>query len=254
MKEVTFLDSNNNQLLANISIPKNASSIVIISHGFSSSKESKFYLELETELNKIGIGTFRYDYYGHGKLYCKNTKYKISKDTTLTKCVDSLKAAINFIDKQGNYNLALVGSSFGGLISLIVASQNSKIKALALKSPVTEPIEFWKERLDNERIQKWKEENLIHYNERGEDFELKYDFWEDLLSYDTHKMARKITCPSLIVHGSNDSVVPIKQSFELAKIINTNVKVVDGANHDYGSNSQYNEMKKLIVDFFKEKL
>ena len=252
MEEVTFLDSKGNKLLGTILIPKQAKSVVIISHGFSSSKESKLYVELQNELNKAGIGSLRYDYYGHGQLYCKDSKYTLSKDITLSKCVDSLKAAIKFVRSKGKYNLGLFGSSFGGLISLIVASQESKIGALALKSPVTEPIKFWKHRLGDERIQKWKQEGVLYYNELGENFELNYTFWEDLFSYDAHKMAEKITCPVLIVHGGSDSVVPIKQSHDFAKIVNTQVRVVKGANHDYADPLQYNEMKSLIINFFCE--
>lgn len=254
MEEVTFKDSKGNQILGTISIPEQAESVVIISHGFSSSKESKLYVELQNELIKAGIGTLRYDYYGHGQLYCKGAKYTVTKDVTLTKCVDSLKAAISFVRSKGDYDIGLVGSSFGGLISLIAASQGSGIQALALKSPVTEPIEFWKQRLGDEMIEKWKQEGVMYYNERGENFELNYEFWEDLLTYDTFKIARNIACPVLIVHGGSDTVVPIRQSQNLAKIVNTEVNVIEGANHNYADPTQYSEMKKLITYFFIEKL
>ena len=254
MEEVTFKDSNGNKILGTVSIPKQARTVIIISHGFSSSKDSKLYVELQNEVNKLGFGSLRYDYYGHGKLYCKDAKYTVTRDVTLSKCVDSLKAAISYIRSKGNYDIGLVGSSFGGLISLIVASQDSNMQALALKSPVTEPIEFWKQRLGDKRIKKWKQEGIIHYDEHGEDFELNYNFWEDLLTYDTFKMARNIACPVLIVHGGSDTVVPIKQSQDLAKIVNTKVNIIEGANHDYANPSQYNKMKKLITDFFVEKL
>lgn len=254
MKEVTFADSKGNKILGTISIPEQAVSVVIISHGFSSSKESRVYVELQNELNKLGIGTLRYDYYGHGQLYCKGAKYTVTRDITLTKCVDSLKAAISFVRSKGDYNIGLLGSSFGGLISFIAASQDSNIQALALKSPVTEPIEFWKQRLGDERIEKWKQEGIMHYDEHGENFELNYDFWKDLLTYDAFRMAKNIACPVLIVHGENDAVVPIRQSQELAKIVNTEVNVVEGANHDYADPVQYSEMKRLIADFFVDKL
>jgi len=238
MEEVTFTDLKGNQILGTISIPEQAESVVIISHGFSSNKESKLYVKLQNELNKLGIGTLRYDSYGHGQLYCKGAKYTVTRDVTLTKCVDSLKAVISFVHSKGNYNIGLVGSSFGGLVSLIVASQVSNIYALALKSPVTEPIEFWKQRLSDKRIEKWKQKGVMQYNEHGENFELNYG----------------IACPILIVHGEDDTVVPIRQSQNLAKIIKTEVNVIKGANHNYTNPTQYSEMKRLIIDFFVEKL
>jgi alpha-beta hydrolase superfamily lysophospholipase len=254
MEEVMFVDLKGNQILGTISIPEQARVVVIISHGFTASKESKLYVELQNELNKIGIGTLRYDYYGHGKMYCDNAKYTVTKDVTLSKCVDSINAAISFVRSQGNYSIGLVGSSFGGLISLIAASQDPEIRALVLKSSVTEPIAFWKQRLGDERIKKWKQEGIMHYDKHGENFELNYSFWEDLITYNTYKMAKNIACPILIIHGGNDSVVPLKQSQDLARIVNTEVNVVEGANHDYTNPSQYTKMKKLIIDFFVEKL
>jgi len=147
-----------------------------------------------------------------------------------------------------------MGSSFGGLVSLIVASDDPKIKALALKSPVTEPIHFWNQRLGKERIEKWKRDGILHYDEHSEKFELDYGFWEDLLTFNTFKMAKHIACPVLIVHGNNDFVVPLKQSQDLAKLLKTKIRIVKGANHAYSDPVQYDEMKKLIVDFFVEKL
>jgi uncharacterized protein len=249
MEEVSFKDSKGNQIIGNLVIPKEAKSVVIISHGFTSNKDKRLYVELQNELTKAGIGTLRYEYYGHGPVYCKDSKYTVAKDITLTKCVDSLKTAISFVRSKGDYNISLMGSSFGGLISLIAASQDSKIQALVLKSSVTEPIEFWKERLDNDIIEKWKQDGVMHYNKRGENLELNYEFWEDLLNYNTFKMAINITCPVLMIHGDSDTVVPIKQSQDLAKIVKTEVNVVKGANHGYATTKQYNEMKKLITDF-----
>ena len=249
MKDITFLDSQGNSLLGTISIPPQADSVIIISHGFTSNKDSKLYLELQDEFNKLGIGTFRYDYYGHGKLYCEGEGYGICKDVTVSKTVESLKAAIKTVKNMGNYNIGLFGSSFGGLLSIIAASQDSDIKLLALKSPVTEPIKFWNSRLSEEEIKKWKTDGIMHYHFGLEDYDLEYPFFEDLYNFNTLESAKQIKCPVLIVHGSKDTYVPIKQSRDLAKILNTEVNIVSGADHGYETPKQYLEMKQLIIEF-----
>ncbi len=254
MQDVIFKDTEGNLISGTVSIPKYAKSVVIISHGFQSNRKSKLYVNLQDTLNNIGIGTLRYDYYGHGELYCKSTKYTVTKDVTLTKCVHSLKAAISFVNNYGDFHIGLAGASFGGLISLVVAAQDSTVKALALKSAVTEPVDFWKKRLSDERIEEWKQTNIMHYDEHDENFELLYNFWEDLLTYDTMKLAKNVNCPTLIIHGGSDTVVPIEQSNHLAKIIGSNVNVVEGANHNYATPEQYAAVKKLITAFFKKEL
>jgi len=257
MEEITLVDENSNKVSAIISIPPNAKSVVVLSHGFGSCKERKNYKEFETELNAMGIGTVRYDYYGHGKLYCDNSKkstYLVTKDVTLSKMVASLRAVVSYVKGRGDYSIGLMGNSFGGLLSLIVASQDSSIKALALKSPVVEPISFWRNRLGDKGIKDWEKKGIMHWGCVGEDFDLEFGFWKDLQGYDTLALAKQIRCPVLIVHGGADTIVPIKQSQALANILGVQVHIVAGADHDYGTTKQHNEMKSAIEKFLKEKL
>lgn len=254
MKEIIFEDADGNKLAGTLSLPKNTRSVVIITHGFTSNKDSKTYLGLETELNKIGIGSFRVTYYGHGKLYCEGAKYTVSKDTTLTKCVNSIKAAVKLIRSIGDYQIGLFGASFGGLLCSIIAAEDKKIDALVLKSSVTEPISFWKHRLGEERLRKWKEGGILHYNELGENFELNYDFWGDISTFDTLKMAEEISCPILMIHGGADTVVPIEGNELFTKITNPRVEIVEGAEHSYSGAGQKEKMTQLAVSFLEENL
>jgi pimeloyl-ACP methyl ester carboxylesterase len=253
--DVRYQDSSGNEVQGILSIPDSASVIVIMSHGYSSSKDSSFYKKMEKELNGRGIGTLRYDYYGHGPGYGHTGPgYAASKDVTLSKCVESLKASVKYVRERGDYDIVLLGASFGGLISFLVAAEDSQIKALALKSPVTEPMRLWGDRLKKRDfgIEGWKKKGIYHFKDRLEDYWLEYGFWEDLQNYDTLKSARKISCPTLIVHGDSDTYVPIEQSQELANILRTEVKVVKGADHDF--EGQIEEVKKLMVDFLVENL
>jgi uncharacterized protein len=255
MEEIEFVDSGGYKTLGTLSIPEHARSVVVISHGFSSSKESRLYPLLESELNALGIGTLRYNYYGHGKLYCKDLPYKVTKDVTLSKCLDSLRSAVSYVRRRGNYDIGLVGNSFGGLLSIIVASEDPNIKALALKSPVTDAKELWRKRLGEKRMREWEETGIMHFDECGENFELNYGFWLDLQKYDSLEMAKLINCPTLIVHGTRDSVVPIQQSRALVgRIPKAQLKTVAGADHDYADPTEFLSMKKLIINFLKTRL
>ncbi|HLD05564.1 MAG TPA: alpha/beta fold hydrolase [Candidatus Nanoarchaeia archaeon] len=242
MQKVYFKDTNGNRVCGILSIPNRASTLVITSHGFTSNKDSKIYRELQEELNTQGIGTLRYDYYGRGE---SDGKFE---ETTLTKTLASLQAAIQYAQTQCN-TITLVGASFGGLLSLLAAARDPSIQALVLKSSVIDPILFWKQRLTPERIERWKKEGILHYDDCGERFDLNYTFWEDLQMYHTLDEAKNIHCPTLIMHGDQDTVVPISQSQTLARLLNTPLHVVHGADHNYVNPEQYNEMKKVLIDF-----
>ena len=53
--------------------------LVILCHGLTSSKDSSTYTRLAEELNKNSIGSYRFDFHGHGKSeghYCGLYQYK----------------------------------------------------------------------------------------------------------------------------------------------------------------------------------
>jgi pimeloyl-ACP methyl ester carboxylesterase len=259
IENVNITDSLGNPIPLVFSLPEGTSSIVVISHGYSSNKDSRIYRELQDELNSEGMGTLRYDYYGHGPAYgFKGPEYGVLGDLTLSKTVESLKATLGYIRERGNFDIGLLGSSFGGLISQILSSQDQDIKALALKSPVTEPIGFWKQRILRDfgkgGFEEWGRNGTMHYRDGVEDYDLSWEFWTDLQRYDTLGDARNIICPTLIVHGENDTYVPISQSQELAEVLGVKVNVIQGADHGYAEPEQHNEVKGLIRDFLAETL
>ena len=253
-EDVNILDGSGNKVSGVLSIPEKASSVVVLSHGLGSCKSSRIYRELQDELNNEGIGTLRYDYYGHGPAYGhEGPEYGVSDDITISKACESLKAMVGFVRERADYKVGLFGNSCGGLISLIVASQDQDISALALKSPVTEPIRFWRDRIraaiGDDWLKQWETQGKIHYKLGAEDYDLKWGFWEDLQKYDTLANAKNISCPTLIMHGDSDRIVPISQSNELARVLNTEIRVFEGADHAYSGPGQYEDVKKTIKEF-----
>ncbi|MCK4786450.1 MAG: hypothetical protein KAV87_22015, partial [Desulfobacteraceae bacterium] len=70
MKEkIFFKDSKGNKLCGILSNPTSQKEkpIIILCHGFSTSKEGRTYVRLEEILNSSGISTFRFDFFGHGE-------------------------------------------------------------------------------------------------------------------------------------------------------------------------------------------
>ena len=257
-EKIEIFDALGNPVSGILSVPERANSVVIMSHGYSSNRDSRLYRELESELNGKGIGTLRYDYYGHGTAYgFPGPSYGMLNDVTLSKTLESLKAMIDLVRQRGEYRIGLLGSSYGGLLSIIAAAQDEEIEALALKSPVTEPKTFWRQRIlekyGEPGFSQWKSEGSIHYNDRVEDCDLPWGFWHELQQYDTLADAKKIRCPVLIVHGDSDSYVPIEQSYllskALGKTLREKVKIIKGADHGYETPEQHTEMKALIKDF-----
>ena len=68
-EKIFFENSKGNKLCGILSNPTNDKnkSIIVLCHGFSTSKESSTYISLEQILNKNNISTFRFDFFGHGE-------------------------------------------------------------------------------------------------------------------------------------------------------------------------------------------
>lgn len=228
------------------SIPKHASSVVIMTHGFAGNKDKMLFQNLETELNAKGIGTFRYDMYGHG-----HSEGSIEK-LTLSKIVGSLQHIIKSVRDDEDFpdDISLFGYSFGGSVSMVAASQDTKIKALVTASAVSDPLKLWTGMLGEEGLAYCMQQGFVPYQDGENEYKLDIDFLSDLSTYDTLALAKSIKCQTLIMHGDNDHQIPIEQSQTLADILGTEVKVIKGLGHGYdGSPGEYQEVKQLAVDF-----
>ena len=121
--------------------------------------------------------------------------------------------------------LVLMGSSLGGYLAALYAERHPKaVDRLVLIAPAFEFLQRWRERLSAQEIEQWKREGSIpiyHYGSKTEQ-RLGYGFLEDAGKYeavpDFHQRA-------LILHGSEDAVVPCQVSHDFA-LEHTRVRLV----------------------------
>jgi uncharacterized protein len=113
----------------------------------------------------------------------------------------------------GGGAVTLMGSSLGGYLAALHASQHSEVERLVLLAPAFGLGRRWAERIGPEEVAKWRRDGSIpiyHYGEQRE-IPLRFDFLEDALRYEDYPDARQ---PALIFHGLHDDVVPAEASQE----------------------------------------
>ena len=112
--------------------------------------------------------------------------------------------------------LVLMGSSLGGYLAALYAERHPKaVDRLVLLAPAFEFLERWRERLSAREIEKWKREGSIpifHYGSKTEQ-RLGYGFLEDATQ---HEAVPDFHQRALILHGSEDTVVPCQVSRDFA--------------------------------------
>ncbi|OGM60230.1 hypothetical protein A2892_04270 [Candidatus Woesebacteria bacterium RIFCSPLOWO2_01_FULL_39_10b] len=250
MEKVYFNNSKGDRLCGVISNPASDKSrpIVIMAHGFSTSKNSDTYVSLSKNLDSHKISSFRFDFYGHGESEGK------FEDVTVSEAVDDILQAIKYLKKQGYKKIGLMGGSFGGIASIMAASKSEKLYLLVLKSPVSNYLEKEMETKSEKELEDWKNLGYRNYESGdGRKLKLNYTFYEDFKNNDGFKAAPRIKTPTLIVHGDKDETVPYSQSVKTSKLIpNCKLYTVKGANHHYDGEglkeAALRVMTKFIVD------
>ncbi len=229
---------------------KQAERIVLLCHGFMSDNASSTNLELSRRLLAEGIATCRFDFDGHG------LQSRPLQEMLMSRCVQQVEAILDWLVAEAYGQIALLGSSYGGLIALHGAARKEAVKVLALKCPVSNYPPLWRDRLGEPGMKFWKENNLLTFAGLDGRARLEYGFYEDLLKFDTYKEARSIDVPTLIVHGDADEDVPFAQSEKLFEILECEKSfgVIEGADHPFSKKEDFEEMLALIYNWFVKHL
>jgi dipeptidyl aminopeptidase/acylaminoacyl peptidase len=248
MKEkLYFENSKGNRLCGILSNPTEDRSkpVIILCHGFSTSKDGRTYVRLEEILNAQGISTFRFDFFGHGE------SEGPFEEITTSEAVNDVLNAIEYLRESGYTKIGLVGSSFGGMASILAASQSDALYILALKSPVSDYTSMAHTRRSEQEIQDWKEKGFVELDSvNNEERRLNYTFYEDAEKVDAYESAKKIKIPALIVHGKTDETVPLEQSRKAARLIdNCRLEIIEGCDHTYSHPDHFERLLDLISGF-----
>lgn len=246
MMEKIFFDNGRGIALCGVlEMPNPKAPIVILCHGFSTSKNTPKIAALWPRLLEQGMGSFRFDFFAHGESGGDFEKI------TLSEAVRDVKAAFAYMRHRfPQSQIALCGSSFGGAACFYACSQ-LELKSMVLVNPVA----FYKEKLDCEYGKKgilaWKELGYIVKHEK----KISYSFYDDLAKYDGKESARSIRTPTVFIHGDKDDVVDYRDSQLLASIVaGAQLYTVEGGDHTLNAPEYLRQVVDVSLAFFQKTL
>ena len=146
----------------------------------------------------------------------------------------------------------LIGHSRGGGISIIKAAEEKRIDKLVTLSAVSD---FGSRFPEEEVLEKWKEKGVSYIvNTRTKQqlphhFQFYTNFKENEERLTIARATKKLDIPHLIVHGSNDTSVPISDSgalFDWSPF--PDLLLLEGADHVYNTSHPW-ESKELPEAF-----
>jgi hypothetical protein len=207
-----LFDKDNNKISCILEKSKKDNSrIVVFCHGLFSSKESSSIKELKKVFLKNDIDIMRFDQYGHGE--SGGDKEKICISTGIA----SLEAVYDDMNTKGYKDIAVIGSSYGGAVTIAFSSSHDSLNSVALKAPAIDMASNFYNKLGQAGLKKWKEDGKYMHKGLGV---LGYIFYQDALSYDLYKMSEGIAAPLIVVQGTHHTSVPMYQSIKLLKTRN----------------------------------
>jgi alpha-beta hydrolase superfamily lysophospholipase len=201
-----------------------SSNFIIACHGLFSSKGSKKYIELGKKYCQHGYNVLRFDFRGCGK------SMGSFHQSTLTNRLHDLRQVLLYLrNRYMDLHVGLFGSSMGGVISILTASQAlwPEIKALVVWST---PISF----TDIET--------------------LPLEFRNDLKKYYILDAVSNLP-PILIIHGIKDNLVPLFHARTLYKQASMPKKInIFDTDHGFSSPMEREKAISLSLSWYDKYL
>ena len=250
MEEKTYYREDNKKICGELYIPTNSYDefpLVILSHGFGGNMSST--RDLGKSLCKIGFASFIYDFIGGG--YSIKSDGQMTEMSVLTEAND-LNTVLDELkedERINEDNIFLLGQSQGGFVSTYVAGTRDDIKGLIDYYPA------FCIRDDAEEVYKSADEvpDIYQLAKMG-GVSLGKIYYLDCTSFDIYEVMEDIECKTLLMHGTNDNVVPISYAERASETIpNCEYVVYQGQGHGFSGAAEKDSTERTIK-FLKENL
>ena len=222
-----------------LELPENAKKIVCMFHGFTGNKteHNGHFRNLARLLAKQGVASIRMDYHGNGE---SDGEFS---DFNFLDAVDDAKRILDYAHKlEGIEEVAILGFSFGGGISGLIANDDNCDKLVLISAAANMP------ELAVRKFETWRKLENGNFYFNG--FELSKDFAEGLIGRNMYENTDKFTKNVLVIQAKDDQAVPYLFGVKYAvNYKNSRLHIVKNAGHGYDSLENAQELYSKVVEF-----
>lgn len=212
--------------------------MAISCHGMLAHRQGPKHVMLANLLAGQGIGTLRFDFAGRGE--SEGDLF----DLTYSGEIADLLAAVEFMASRGAQRIGVFGSSMGGAVAILAAAREERIAAVATLAAVAYPGQL--EERYPAVCHGWRQQGYIEL----EGARIGRAFLEDALQHDTTAAASVLRAPMLILHGTEDDVVPVADAHDLAAAArNVSLDIVSGADHRFSRQVHLRPAMRQVASF-----
>lgn len=215
-------------------------------HGLHSSRRGEKALYFARQIARRGEAFASLDLTGHGD--SEGDLLGLS----ITRNLADLGRGLTFIeDKAGPFRAVyIIGSSMGGLTALWFAARSpARVTRNIVIAPAFELAGRLLLSLGRAKAQEWRRLGRARIETPSGGFDLGYQFVEEETRYPTVSLMRRLTTPSLILHGSDDEVVPCQLSRQFAdRLERVELVEIPGGDHRLTAHKErlFDEMWRFV--------
>ncbi|MBM3839101.1 MAG: alpha/beta fold hydrolase [Verrucomicrobia bacterium] len=211
----------------------NSKDLVVIGHGVTGNKDRPFVVALAEGLSQAGVPALRISFSGNGASGGKFT------DSTVSKEVSDLGSVLDILSDR---KICYAGHSMGGAVGVLRASQDHRIRLLISLAGMVHTKAFADREFGGVKPGEgsmWDEPACP----------LSRAYMEDMAQINSvADRAPQIKVPWLLVHGTEDDVVPIQDSHDIFRKANDPVELTEikGSNHVFAGEFSAVMVEKVV--------
>ncbi len=231
---------------------------VILCHGFRGYKDWGFLSFLATRLAEEGLPVATFNFASSGITDREGTfgEPERFRRGTYAGDLSDLAQVSDWMESRvglgGSARLGLAGHSRGGVIAVLQAARDRRIRAVAtLGAPAH--IGVWPEA----HWEGWRKGEAAEvYEFRTKQTlrlgpELFHDWEANAPRYDTARALATLAAPLLVVHGSRDALVPTAEAQEFASFgrsTSVELRIIEGAGHSFQAGDKIRRTPPPLLD------
>ncbi len=224
---------------------------ILLIHGFAGGNYDYGDLGNDLELFR-SFDVFTFTLPGHDKVVIN----RVTREDWIKKAETQIEKLIN----NGYHEIYIIGHSMGGVIASYLASKYKEVKKLVLAAPAFRYFSFKNDKLDV--VQSLKKVPKLFKEYPSEEILSRFfkvpittikEFMK-LVEEHTNDI-EKITCPTLILWGTKDEIVPkdsVNYVFDNISSKSVTLFEIKTLTHDLFINDRYEDVKKIITFFLRK--
>jgi uncharacterized protein len=208
--------------------------VVLVHGGGVTRDEGGFFGRIADGLAASGIASLRFDLRGHGESAGRQ------EDLTLAGVANDIRAAADhLVDQAGVGSLSVLGASFGGGIAALFAVWHpDRLRSLVLINPLfgykgrlVDEKPYWSnDHIDSDHATELADQGYVRHSPA---FKLGIGLLNEVFYLRPDDQLRDLRVPTLILHGTKDTFIPIESSRRHVQRIpaETRLYEIEGAQH-----------------------